>query len=86
MAVVWNDTPTNPVSQRDVATIYSATDQETYKGYSILRGKDPSVTKEGKSVSGLEGMYTTYNLAKAAIDHFEGKSTIKDVVTVSPLS
>jgi hypothetical protein len=88
--IVWNNSspsdPPNDLIPRNVATIYSSTDGEIYKGYHIARGADPSITKDGSPVPGLEGIFTTYNLAKAAIDRYIAKSTIKDVIAISSLS
>jgi hypothetical protein len=65
--ITWNDA----TGRGDVATIYSSTDNEQYRGFYLSRGANNliSITKEGELVQGLEGLYTAYNLAKAAIDH-----------------
>jgi hypothetical protein len=83
--IIWNDPTPHPLNAGNQATVYSSTDGENYKGFHISRGADPSITKDGRLVPGLEGMFTTYNLAKAAIDLHIAKSTIKDVVTVQAL-
>lgn len=61
--VAWNDTPSisGPKAQ---ATIYSASDGETYKGIPLSRDKEGFVVGPG-----LEGRFTKYIEAKAAIDH-----------------
>lgn len=88
--IVWNDSspshPPNNLIPGNVATVYSSTDGESYKSYHLARGADPSITKDGSPVTGLEGIFTTYNRAKAAIDHFVAKQSIKDVVAISSLS
>jgi hypothetical protein len=84
----WIEAPTAPEGKGTFATVYSIGDSEKYKDFCLARDAEGRIviTKDGEPVPGLEGQFTKYNLAKAAIDHFKRKSTIKDAVTVTPLS
>jgi hypothetical protein len=81
--IIWNDTPLAP-GRGSLATVYSSDDSENHKGFSLARDKNGFVvvTKDGEPVPGLEGSFTKYIEAKAAVDHFIAKQSIKDAVTI----